>query len=108
MELRGSRFAISERFTCRVLEQLRAVQRYVPTVRTDEDALTQANVALAAAYRRYGCRRITVLLQAGSWQIRRNCVQRIWRRKVFRENLYEAYRNITCCPMPSLAVELVM
>ncbi|EPX94549.1 hypothetical protein C404_28120 [Ralstonia sp. AU12-08] len=48
------RFEVSERKACRVVGQSRAVQRYVATVRADEDALTQAIVALAAEYGRYG------------------------------------------------------
>ena len=75
------RFEVSERKACRVVGQSRAVQRYVATVRADEDALTQAIVALAAEYGRYGCRRITALLQASGWQVGRDRVQRIWRRE---------------------------
>jgi transposase InsO family protein len=75
------RFAVSERRACRVVGQPRAVQRYVPTVRADEDALTQAIVALASEYGRYGYRRITALLQSGGWQVGRDRVQRIWRRE---------------------------
>jgi hypothetical protein len=48
------RFGLSERRACRVASQPRAVQRYIPTVRADEDALTQAIVAVAAEYGRYG------------------------------------------------------
>jgi hypothetical protein len=36
----------------------------VPAQAADEDALTQAIVALASEYGRYGYRRITALLQA--------------------------------------------
>lgn len=75
------RFEVSERKACRIVGQSRAVQRYVPTVRADEDALTQAIVALAAEYGRYGYRRITALLQASGWQVGRDWVQRIWRRE---------------------------
>jgi transposase InsO family protein len=75
------RFEVSERKACRVVGQSRAVQRYVATVRADEDALTQAIVALAAEYGRYGYRRITALLQASGWQVGRDRVQRIWRRE---------------------------
>jgi hypothetical protein len=57
------RFEVSERKACRIVVQCRAVQRYAPTVRADEDALMQAIVALAAEYGRYGYRRITALLQ---------------------------------------------
>lgn len=56
------RFGVSERRACQVASQPRAVQRYIPTVRADEDALTQAIVAHAAEYGRYGYRRVTDLL----------------------------------------------
>ncbi len=56
---------MSERRACRVVRQWRGTQRYLPLRRTDEDELTQAILALAAKYGRYGYRRITALLQNG-------------------------------------------
>ena len=50
-------------------------------MQADEDALTQAIVALASEYGRYGCRRITALLQAAGWAVGKDRVQRIWRRE---------------------------
>jgi hypothetical protein len=38
-------------------------------VRIDEEALTEAIVALASEYGRYGYRRITALLQSAGWQV---------------------------------------
>ena len=61
--------------------QPRATQRYVPTQRADEDRLTQAIVALAAEYGRYGYRRVTALLQERGWNVGRDRVERIWRRE---------------------------
>ena len=58
----------------------RSVTRVI--VRADEDALTQAIMALAAQYGRYGYRRITGIaatMPAGMWAADR--VQRIWRRE---------------------------
>ena len=49
--------------------------------RTDENALTRDIVVLASEYGRYGYRRITAPLQARGWQIGKDRVQRIWRRK---------------------------
>jgi putative transposase len=40
----------------------------VPTVLADEDARTQAIIALASEYGRYGYRRVTALLQTDGWQ----------------------------------------
>ena len=54
---------MGERRACRVVRQWRGTQRYLPLRRTDEDQLTQAILALAVKYGRYGYRRITALLQ---------------------------------------------
>ena len=75
------RFGVAERLACRVAGQTRAVQRYLPTVRADEDALTQAIVAFAAEYGRYGYRRVTTLLRQRGWSVGKDRVQRIWRRE---------------------------
>ncbi len=72
---------MSERHACRIVSQPRGTQRYVPTVRADEDVLTKAVVTLASEYGRYGYRRITALLRSGGWQVGKDRVQRIWRRE---------------------------
>ncbi len=60
---------MSERLACRVVKQPRGTQRYRPTQRDDQDALTQAIVTLAAQYGRYGYRRITALLKRTGWRV---------------------------------------
>ena len=75
------KYGLSERQACRIVGQPRGTQRYVPTVRADEDALTRSIVALASEYGRYGYRRITALLQIAGWRVGRDRVQRIWRRE---------------------------
>ena len=50
-------------------------------VRVDEDALTQAIIALASEYGRYGYRRIRWLLRDAGWAVGTDRVQRIWRRE---------------------------
>ena len=72
---------MSERHACRLLGQWRGTQRYEPMHRLDEDELTQAIIALAANYGRYGYRRITALLRRAGWQVGKDRVQRIWRRE---------------------------
>jgi transposase/transposase InsO family protein len=61
--------------------QPRGTQRYQPTQRNDEDALTRAIIALASQYGRYGYRRITIELQEAGWQVGKDRVERIWRRE---------------------------
>jgi putative transposase len=50
-------------------------------VRANKDALTQAILALAAQYGRYGYRRITEMLQRAGWPVGVDRVLRIWRRE---------------------------
>src|SRR5215472_4656026 len=73
-------YGLSERHACRLLGQWRGSQRYTPTQRGDEDALTRAIVTLAGQYGRYGYRRITALLQHAGWHVGKDRVQCIWRR----------------------------
>ena len=61
--------------------QPRGTQRYTTIVRADEDALTQAIIALASQYGRYGYRRIKSLLDEAGWEVGCDRVQRIWRRE---------------------------
>jgi len=63
------------------VNQPRGTQRYRPTQRDDEDALTQAIIGLASQYGRYGYRRITALLQRAGWRVGHDRVERIWRRE---------------------------
>ena len=51
------------------VEATQGTQRYRPTQREDEDRLTQAIVALASQYGRYGYRRITALLQRAGGKV---------------------------------------
>ena len=62
---------VSERHACRLLGQWRRTQRYAAIPRIDEDALTEAIIALASEYGRYGYRRITALLQRDGWRVGR-------------------------------------
>ena len=59
----------------------RGTQRYVPTLKPDEDELTRNIVFLASEYGRYGYRRVTALLNAGGIEVGKDRVQRIWRRE---------------------------
>ena len=72
---------MSERRACQLVNQPRGTQRYQPTQREDEDALTQAIIELASQYGRYGYRRITALLKREGWQVGKDRVERIWRRE---------------------------
>jgi transposase InsO family protein len=73
------KYGVSERYACRVLGQWRGTQRYLPMDHTEEEALTEAMIALAIEYGRYGYRRIAVKLREAGWQVSTDRVQRIWR-----------------------------
>jgi hypothetical protein len=49
---------VSERHACRLLGQWQRTQRYAAIQKIDEEALTEAIVALASEYSRCGYRRI--------------------------------------------------
>jgi putative transposase len=78
--LRG-RYRVSERRACRALRQPRATQRYAPIERDDERSLTRRIIELAAAYGRYGYRRITAMLRREGWAVNHKRVERIWRQE---------------------------
>jgi putative transposase len=63
------------------VNQPRGTQRYRPTPREAEDALTRGVIELASQYGRYGYRRITAMLQQAGWRVGKDRVERIWRRE---------------------------
>jgi putative transposase len=64
-----------------LVRQPRATQRHRPAERDDEKPLTRRIIELAAAYGRYGYRRITALLHREGWRVNHKRVERIWRRE---------------------------
>ena len=76
-----AKHGVSERLACWVLGQHRSTQRKVPTIPTDEAALTACIIALATQYGRYGYRRIAAMLRDAGWVVNVKRVERIWRRE---------------------------
>ena len=72
---------MSERRARQLVNQPRGAQRYQPTQRNDEDALTRAIIALASQYGRYAYRRITAQLQRIGWHVGKDWIERIWGRE---------------------------
>ena len=72
---------LSERTACRIVGQPRGTQRYVPTLKPDEDELTRNIVLIASNYGRYGYRRVTAMLNDSGMVVGKDRVQRIWRRE---------------------------
>jgi putative transposase len=75
------KYRVNERCACLGLGQWRGTQGYLPMHRTDEDALTEAMIALSVQYGRYGYRRIRVELRKAGWHVGKARVQRICRRE---------------------------
>lgn len=75
------RLDVSERRACRVLKQPRSTQRYEVRLADDEEQLTARIITLAAAYGRYGYRRVTALLRQEGWRVNHKRVERIWRKE---------------------------
>lgn len=71
----------AERRICRALPVTRSSVRYVPQPRSDEAPLTQAVIALASQYGRYGYRRVHALVTTQGWGVSRSRVERIWKRE---------------------------
>ena len=100
MDAAQDRYDLSERTACRIVGQPRGTQRYVPTLRPDEDELTRNIIYLASEYGRYGYRRVTALLNDGGIEVGKNRVQlpmklrfaAIWRREGL--NRRSAQRNL--------------
>jgi putative transposase len=95
-------YEVSERHACRLPGQWRRTQRYAAIQRIDEEALTEAIVALVSEYGRYGYRRITALLQRAGWHVGKDRVQRIWRREGLKVPQKQRPRgrlwlNVTTC-----------
>ncbi len=74
-------FAVSERRVCRILGQVRANQRHIPNVRSEEEKLVAHVIELATQYGRYGYCRITALLNQEGWQMNHKRFERIWRKE---------------------------
>lgn len=75
------RHKVSERRACQVLRQPRATQRYLPSIRDDEEPLTRRIIELAALYGRYGTPRITGLIRNEGTIVNHKRVERIWQRE---------------------------
>ncbi len=60
------------------------MQRYVPTLKPDEDELTRNIVLIASNYGRYGYRRVAAMLNDSGIMVGKDRVQRIWRREGLR------------------------
>ena len=74
-------YPVSERRACKLLNQPRATQRYLPIVHDDEKPLTKRILELASMFGRYGYRRITALLRLEGWWVNHKRVERIWRQE---------------------------
>ena len=78
-ELR-ERITHSERRACKLVGIGRSTFRYEPEGETEEEAILRRRIReLAHRHKRYGCRRITVLLRREGWEVNKKRVHRIWK-----------------------------
>ena len=80
VELR-TKFGVSERRACTVVDQPRSSQRFEAKPRTDEAPLVKRMLQLARAKPRYGYRRIGWLLREEGWRAGLSRVFRLWQRE---------------------------
>jgi putative transposase len=80
---------VSERRACKVIDQPRTTQRYVPRRPDKDKALTAKIKTLAGKHKRYVYRMITAKLQQAGWAVNHKRVQRICR----NEGLQVPYRR---------------
>jgi transposase InsO family protein len=70
---------VSERRACQVVGQHRSTQRYRRVPAEYELRLVARMNELAAAYPRYGYRRVWALLRNEGWRVNRKRIERLWR-----------------------------
>jgi putative transposase len=75
VEAARDKYHLSERTACRIVGQPLGTQRYVPTLKPDEDELTRNIVLIAANYGRYGYRRVTAMLNDSGIMVGKDRVQ---------------------------------
>jgi putative transposase len=72
---------LSQRRVCRAMGQPRSTQRYQAQQRNGEVRLVGRMRELALRHRRYGYRRVAVLLRQEGWRVNRKRVARLWRKE---------------------------
>lgn len=76
-----SKFTVSERRACQVLDQPRSSHRYRAQPRDDEPALVKRMLERARERPRFGYRRIAALLRRENWSASAGRVYRLWRKE---------------------------
>ena len=74
-----TRFRVSERRACRLLEQHRSTNRYAALPPDYEVRLVKRMNQLAQEHPRWGYRMVSALLKSEGWPINRKRVERLWR-----------------------------
>ena len=99
-------FGVSQRRSCRVLDVVRSTIQY-RSRRADDSALRAELVGLAAQRRRFGYRRLTVLLRRGGLRVNHKKVYRVYReeglavRRRKRRKLAAGARIVLAAPTQS-------
>lgn len=74
----GEKYGVSERRASQLLDRPRSTIRYRPKQREEENELIQSIRRLARKHRRFGYRKIHVLLKDDAWKVNVKRVRRLW------------------------------
>ncbi len=97
----ASRGECSERKACALVVAARSTVRYERRVAWDEAALRKRIRALAGKHKRYGCRRIGVMLRREGWRVNKKRVHRLWKEEGLQRTR-KRKRKRACGPSPDL------
>jgi hypothetical protein len=90
---------MKERQACRVAGVCRGTVRYEP--RPDRNvALRRALRRIAGKHRRYGVRRLCILLRRDGWQVNHKRVERLYRQERLILRLKRPKKRLVVCPVP--------
>ena len=94
----------SERKACGLVDAPRSTVRYERRVKNDEAALRKQIRKLAAKHKRYGVRRILVLLKRDGWRVNKKRIHRLWKEEGL-QRLRKVKKKRACGPTAGLPVK---
>jgi putative transposase len=89
----------SERKACTLVVAARSTVRYARRMASDEPALRRRIRGLASKHKRYGCRRIVVMLRREGWWVNKKRIHRLWKEEGLQRTR-KRKRKRACGPSP--------
>ena len=96
----------SERKACKLVKTSRSTVRYKRRTKPDDAKLRRELRQLASRHKRYGMRRILMLLRRGGWQLNKKRVHRLWKEEGLQCKRKKKRRR-ACGPTEGLPVKAV-